>query len=370
MIPTPDLAADGLSWAAFAPSDAAELASLVADDPAMHRFAVSLRSVRVEADALAWMAKRQVPGRVEWAVREDGRLVGRVSLHDVSLEGGFAEIGYSVFAPFRGRRLATRLARAATSYGFDELGLERIILMHATANLASCGVAHACGYAFEGVMRHALLDDKDAHEDAHLHARLRGDAGTPIRRQPPVEVTGSGLLLRPWAEADAEFMLEAMEDPAIRRWNPIKYDGRPIADLAEARVVAGRFSDWTGGGGNPHCSWVLVAGGERIGHIALYDVDYESSSAGIGYWLTPSVRGRGLTARAADVAARWAYTTLGLRRVELFHALDNPTSCAVARRAGFLVEGQPRATYRYGDGELHDEHMHGRLAEDPAPTFD
>jgi RimJ/RimL family protein N-acetyltransferase len=369
VIPTPDLRADGLSWAAFAPSDAAELASLVADDPVIKRFAMSLRGVREEADALAWLAKRQVPGRVEWAVRQDGKLVGRVALHDISAEGGFAEIGYGVFAPFRGRGLGTRLARTATSYGFDELGLERIMLRHATANLASCAVAHSCGYAFEGVMRHGLLDENNAHEDAHLHARLRGDPGTPIERQPPVEVTEAGLTLKPWTEADAEFMLGAMEDPAIRRWNPIKFDGRPIADLAEARTVAGRFSDWTGGGGSPHCSWVLMVDGQRLGHVSLYHVDHESSSAGIGYWLLPSARGQGLAARAVDVAARWAYGTLGLRRVELFHALDNPASCAVARRAGFLVEGQPRATYRYGDGELHDEHMHGRLAEDPTPTF-
>jgi hypothetical protein len=25
-------------------------------------------------------------------------------------------------------------------------------------------------------------------------------------------------------------------------------------------------------------------------------------------------------------------------------------------------------SYRYGDGELHDEHLHGRLATDPAPA--
>jgi RimJ/RimL family protein N-acetyltransferase len=71
-----------------------------------------------------------------------------------------------------------------------------------------------------------------------------------------------------------------------------------------------------------------------------------------------------------DVASRWAYATLGLRRLELYHAVANPASCAVAMRAGFRLEGEPRASYRYGDGELYDEHAHARLAEDPAPSLD
>ena len=66
-------------------------------------------------------------------------------------------------------------------------------------------------------------------------------------------------------------------------------------------------------------------------------------------------------------ATRFAFEALGLNRVELFHAVDNPSSCGVATGAGFALEGVARQAYRYGDGVLHDDHMHARLANDPPP---
>ena len=33
-------------------------------------------------------------------------------------------------------------------------------------------------------------------------------------------------------------------------------------------------------------------------------------------------------------------------------------------RLGFTLEGETRSSYRYGDGKLHDEHLHARLATD------
>ena len=50
--------------------------------------------------------------------------------------------------------------------------------------------------------------------------------------------------------------------------------------------------------------------------------------------------------------------------MQLYHAVDNPASCRVAVKAGFVLEGRPRESFRYGDGQLHDEHLHGRLATD------
>ena len=370
MLPIPTLTVDGLVLSEFVHADAAEMVSLVVGDAVMHRYGVSVRSLRTEADAIAWMDKRRSPGRVEWAARDaSGRLVGRVAIHDIEPGWGTAEIGYGVFAPFRGRGVASTLARTATAYAFDELALERVELVHAVANLASCGVAQSCGYAFEGVKRHSLVDDTGAPEDAHLHARLRGDP-PPVAGPRPVQVEGHGLTLRPYREDDAAFLLAGAADPAIALWNPLRYESRLIADLAEARWLAARFGDWSGGSRGRHCSWIVESAGQPVGHLALYNVDIESSSAGVGYWVAREARGAGVAARSVDVAARWAYATLGLRRLELFHAVANPASCAVAVRAGFRLEGEPRASYRYGDGELYDEHAHARLAEDPAPTFD
>jgi RimJ/RimL family protein N-acetyltransferase len=44
--------------------------------------------------------------------------------------------------------------------------------------------------------------------------------------------------------------------------------------------------------------------------------------------------------------------------------VENAASCGVARKAGFLLEGTLRESYRYADGRFHDEHLHARLATD------
>ena len=124
----------------------------------------------------AWARSRARDNHVEWAVRvPDGRLAGRVSLHRLDLTQGTAEIGYGLFRAFRGLGLARRVASAVTTYGFDELSLRRIELEHAVDNVASCGVATACGFALEGTRRQVLDDRRGGWEDAHLHARLSTD---------------------------------------------------------------------------------------------------------------------------------------------------------------------------------------------------
>jgi len=81
--------------------------------------------------------------------------------------------------------------------------------------------------------------------------------------------------------------------------------------------------------------------------------------------VAPWARGQGIATLAVRTVADWAFGFLGLTRLQLIHAVENPASCRIAEKAGFLLEGTMRSSYRYGDGKLHDEHIHGRLATDP-----
>jgi len=67
--------------------------------------------------------------------------------------------------------------------------------------------------------------------------------------------------------------------------------------------------------------------------------------------------------------ADWAFHDLNLFRIELGHRVNNPASCAVAKRAGFLAEGIERSKLEYG-GVRFDVETHSRLATDPAPALD
>ena len=84
----------------------------------------------------------------------------------------------------------------------------------------------------------------------------------------------------------------------------------------------------------------------------------------IGYWIAPTARGRGLAGLAAETACRWAFTVLGLHRIQFFHAVENVASARVAEKAGFTCEGQLRESHRYGDDLRHDERLWARLATD------
>jgi RimJ/RimL family protein N-acetyltransferase len=174
---------------------------------------------------------------------------------------------------------------------------------------------------------------------------------------PAPEVVESGdLVLAPFRHVDAARLAEAFADPEIARWNP------GVAD--EAGVVAWieRRNDWHEG---VHASWgVFSRTGDLVGSVSLHRIDADQLDAEIGYFVVPSARGRGNATRAVQAATRYAFDRLTLHRVHLFHAAANIASCRVAMSAGYRLEGELRRSFRYSDGDYHDEHLHAILADE------
>lgn len=111
-----------------------------------------------------------------WAVihPDDGRLLGRAEFREVHLDGGIAELAYWMIPTARGRGVATAAVSTLSRWAFDEVGFQRLELLHSTGNVASCKVATRTGFLLEGTMRAAVLHT-DGWHDMHLHARIRGD---------------------------------------------------------------------------------------------------------------------------------------------------------------------------------------------------
>jgi RimJ/RimL family protein N-acetyltransferase len=179
----------------------------------------------------------------------------------------------------------------------------------------------------------------------------------------PFTLTVDGLVLRPWRPEDAPAVLRALRDPDVAAWNPADQQS---PDLAAAEQWVADRADWSP---PEHASFAVVVADSAtvVGSVSLFKVDRVNSCADIGYWVMPEARGRGIAATTTAALTRWALTAGRIFRVQLFHAVDNPASCRVATRAGFALEGTLRSSYRYGDGALHDEHLHSRLATDPPP---
>ena len=97
-------------------------------------------------------------------------------------------------------------------------------------------------------------------------------------------------------------------------------------------------------------------------------VDSEALCAEAGYGLLPEARGNGYTRRGTAARSPSGPSPRpDFNRIALCHAVGNGASCSVARAAGYAIEGTMRQSYRFGDGELHDEHLHARLRTDPPP---
>lgn len=173
--------------------------------------------------------------------------------------------------------------------------------------------------------------------------------------------------LRHWRPDDEPNLRRSLtSDSALLR--QVGLDAVPDADVARHLLGTTLRSDlWSS-------VLALEVDGVACGNVAVTDISRGHDTGWVSYWLAPEIRGRGLAERAVATLARYALTPqaqggLGLYRLELGHRTNNPASCAVAGRAGFLVEGLERAKLCYGD-ERFDVETHARLVTDPVPALD
>jgi ribosomal-protein-alanine N-acetyltransferase len=77
-------------------------------------------------------------------LRSSGETIGAAGLQH--LEGGpEIEVGYRLLKEHRGKGYATEAAKGSIAYGFDELGLDRIVAVALESNAASRHVLEKCG---------------------------------------------------------------------------------------------------------------------------------------------------------------------------------------------------------------------------------
>lgn len=94
-----------------------------------------------------------------WATihKPTGAFIGRCGLLPWTIEGKLEiEIAYLLARPYWGQKLGSEVARGLVHYGFERLGLKRLIALIDEDNVASVRTAESAGLAFE---RDLILDD-------------------------------------------------------------------------------------------------------------------------------------------------------------------------------------------------------------------
>lgn len=174
----------------------------------------------------------------------------------------------------------------------------------------------------------------------------------------PILFNVGGPALRAWLPIDAAALVDAYQSTPdlVTQFG----DADLSAHKSAVRYIAKSLPS-TGSVQN----WAIVLDGVAVGNVGASAIDRRHHTAWVSYWLADSARGQGLATRALSTVADWAFRS-GLFRLELGHRVNNPASCAVATRAGFIPEGIERQKLRYGE-ERYDVELHARLATDPTP---
>jgi RimJ/RimL family protein N-acetyltransferase len=136
--------------------DLAELTRLLAD-PEVTRYIILNKAFT--PDDLAEVSARTLEqwnhnGFGPWVAIEKatGRWAGRIGLNEI-LDWPYSdkiEVGWELHREFWGRGLATEGGRAAMRYGFEAVGLSRIMSASMATNVASRRVMDKCGLRFQG----------------------------------------------------------------------------------------------------------------------------------------------------------------------------------------------------------------------------
>lgn len=155
-----------------------------------------------------------------------------------------------------------------------------------------------------------------------------------------IELTGEGLVLRDWTEADLAAMPDLFDHADIAYWTPIV---SPFDEEASRNRLdkARRLREE----GSTILLAITVDGGAPLGEVMLRRA---SEGTELGYAVGPAHRGHGLAARAVRVMAGYAFEELGAEQVILELEADNAASVGVATRAGFglldvpLIEGEQK----------------------------
>jgi RimJ/RimL family protein N-acetyltransferase len=179
-------------------------------------------------------------------------------------------------------------------------------------------------------------------------------------RTPAVPLSDGVVRLEP---LDRRFVpdFEALtRDPDVVRYTRVPTE-RPD-DFAEA-WIATYVQCWQDGS---RAGFAILdeADDAFLGMVALVQLDLEAAEGELGYIVAPEARGRGVAGRAIRLIADWAFSDVGLARLEACVDVSNEPSKRVAERAGFTFEGVRRSVH-FKQGERADMAIYSLLPGEP-----
>jgi len=104
----------------------------------------------------------------------DDRLIGICGFNNWSPAHRHAELAYELAPQYWGQGVMRRAVVTVLTWGFSELGLNRVHAFVMTSNHRSIGLLEGCGFSSEGTLRQYRIA-RGEPKDFHLYALLAQD---------------------------------------------------------------------------------------------------------------------------------------------------------------------------------------------------
>ncbi|WP_306364966.1 GNAT family N-acetyltransferase [Nocardia sp. CC227C] len=322
---------------------------------------------------------------VSTVIELDGRFAGQVEIGGIDRRARHGEMGIWIDARQARNGFGGLAASVLLDYGFDVLGLERIVAPISVGNKAAAHGARQVGYLCEARMA-AMFDVGGGRADHdlwaitadrrpaagftrswidHVSAR-QGDASAAARHREPTASPsatagpGAATVLAVSARYRAGQLRRT-----LRRVQPAAAITVPVPGYRTVVLRSPRLADaraWRAAHHGNESAWVrefissrtgfhasagllliLDVGGEYAGECRLFDVDLFGRNARLRLRADPAHADDGVRAAAIRALVDYAFTRLGLYRVSTEIPVEDTESAAVAAHAGLLEEGTMRA---------------------------
>lgn len=157
------------------------------------------------------------------------------------------------------------------------------------------------------------------------------------------------LILRRFSLDDAQAMFDNWaKDERVTKyltWRPHK---SPEATKQLLEIWCAAYKDPT------TYNWLMEYQGVPIGNISVVRMNEQSEWAELGYCMGYAYWNKGLMPEAAKAVINFLFAEVGLNRVGISHAVQNPASGRVAQKCGLTFEGTKREYFKKTTGEFLD----------------
>jgi ribosomal-protein-alanine N-acetyltransferase len=145
------------------------------------------------------------------------------------------------------------------------------------------------------------------------------------------------LLLRQFVEGDLQHVFKGLSHPDVVKYYGVSYDTLE-ATKEQMKFFADLESSQTG------IWWAVCSLNDQTfyGACGLNNLSKIHQKAEIGFWLLPDFWGSGIIPEAVPLICNYAFSVLGLHRIEGFVETGNENSKRVMAKLDFIYEGTMR----------------------------